>query len=127
MDKLQILHIFLNVYLIEKYTIRFINSYIQYDSSSCMHGIYKLLINNFPLIYYIGLCYVPNSNCAYIASKHGVVGFTKTFAQVYEFFQLLKKIILLYSTFSCLSLSLQFLHVSYHYEADLCCKMYLSN
>ncbi|XP_028402031.1 uncharacterized protein LOC114524972 [Dendronephthya gigantea] len=29
-----------------------------------------------------GLCYIPNSNCAYIASKHGVVGFTRTYAKV---------------------------------------------
>lgn len=30
----------------------------------------------------LGLCYFPYSNCAYIASKHGVVGFTRTYAKV---------------------------------------------
>ena len=32
--------------------------------------------------YLEGLVYIPTTNCAYLASKHGVVAFTKAYAKV---------------------------------------------
>ena len=41
------------------------------------------LINDLVLYFYVeGLLYVPSPKCAYSASKHGVVGFTRCYAKV---------------------------------------------